>query len=539
MVEDTKLAAAVSKIRERAERQDDLEKLVASYVDSGVLPQLRNENHQILYGRRGTGKTHVVRVLKDALDRDGYVTSFIDCRTLGSTSQFSDNSLPVTTRCLSLFRDLLSAVHLALLEAIVESGSPNATRALDAADELVKAITQPASEVRPDTIEISEAEELTSKHEVDLEASPSSLAGRLSGSSEQKISGGAKRSFTVRNEDKIYFPTIHTFLGEALSLLGKRLVILIDEWSAIPSDIQPYLAEFLKRGMLPIQRVTIKITALEQRCFFWKRDGSDLIGFELGADISARIDLDDVYVFDRNPESLATFYAEVLRSHISLELPDGYLEDTFGIRSGTDFASRMFTGAGTFKELGRACEGVLRDLIHVFITAYFHTSKRSRETIDKKAVVEAARQWFEQDKSANLDTEMRETLRRIVDEVIGNLKARSFLLPKELEKHTMVLRLFDARVIHHLQRGYADKDNPGVRYNIYTLDYGTYVDLIGTSKQPQIEMFQDAPEVDAEIVVPFDDKRSIRRVIMKREVLDGRTGSSEPAGHDGSGCAKW
>jgi hypothetical protein len=43
-----------------------------------------------------------------------------------------------------------------------------------------------------------------------------------------------------------------------------------------------------------------------------------------------------------------------------------------------------------------------------------------------------------------------------------------------------------------MQRGYADKDNPGVKYNIYTLDCGTYVDLIGTVKQPAIDLFTDS-----------------------------------------------
>ena len=85
----------------------------------------------------------------------------------------------------------------------------------------------------------------------------------------------------------------------------------------------------------------------------------------------------------------------------------------------------------------------------------------------------------------------------------------------------MILKLFDARVIHHLQRGYADKDNPGVRYNIYTLDYGTYVDLIGTSKAPQVEFENFIGEAgDQEIVVPFDDKRSIRRITLREEMLD-------------------
>ena len=114
---------------------------------------------------------------------------------------------------------------------------------------------------------------------------------------------------------------------------------------------------------------------------------------------------------------------------------------------------------------------------------------------------------------------MQSILRRIVDEVIGHRRARSFLLPRALEKHPMIQRLFDARVIHHMQRGYADKDNPGVRYNIYTLDYGTYVDLIGTSKQPQLTL-DDMAIDQTDIVVPFDDKRSIRRIVLTEQILD-------------------
>ena len=49
---------AVSRISQRAEKQVDTEKVLSSFVDSGVIDQLENGNSQILYGRRGTGKTH-------------------------------------------------------------------------------------------------------------------------------------------------------------------------------------------------------------------------------------------------------------------------------------------------------------------------------------------------------------------------------------------------------------------------------------------------------------------------------------------------
>jgi hypothetical protein len=91
------------------------------------------------------------------------------------------------------------------------------------------------------------------------------------------------------------------------------------------------------------------------------------------------------------------------------------------------------------------------------------------------------------------------------------------MIPRELERHSLVQRLFDARVLHLMQRGYADKDNPGTRYNIYSLDYGTYVDLLNTSKQPQISFAEFTS--DEEFVVPFDDRRSIRRIILTAEIL--------------------
>jgi hypothetical protein len=93
------------------------------------------------------------------------------------------------------------------------------------------------------------------------------------------------------------------------------------------------------------------------------------------------------------------------------------------------------------------------------------------------------------------------------------------LIPRELEKNHTIQALFDARVLHLMRRGYADKENPGVRFSIYTLDYGTYVDLLNTSNAPAVEL-QDKPSEDSDFVVPFDDKRSIRRIVLRGDVLN-------------------
>lgn len=255
------------------------------------------------------------------------------------------------------------------------------------------------------------------------------------------------------------------------------------------------------------------------RSAFRAQSGPNFIGFEVGADISAGIDIDDYYVFDRNPDRITEAFGDMLIKHLRNELPAGHLEEHLGIGTGQELASKLFTERAVFQELVRASEGVARDLLNIFNTAFYAAHRKGREKIERGAVLEGARQWFEQDKEGNLDDHLRSVLRRIIDGVIGKRRARSFLLPRELGDHPVVQRLFDLRVLHLVQRGYADKDTPGLRYNIYSLDYGTYVDLMNTSKKPDPGFSFSEDESGEDSIVPFDDKRSIRRIILTEAIL--------------------
>lgn len=525
MIQDKQLVQAVSRIIQRAERQGDIEKTIASFVDVGVLPQLDNRNHQIIYGRRGTGKTHVLKVLGAQIEkRPNHAVVYIDCRTLGSSTQFSDTGEPINRRCLALFRDLLEPIYSRLLEYIVYEPSQQAEKALEEVGVFGRAISDHVTLYKETGVTVRMSDSTTSTHSAKIGVHSSTGVGADIGQSvDDAVESEATRSYNVESYDKVFFPEIFGSLTRTLDYASVELAILIDEWSSLPLDIQPYLAEFVKRTLLPVQRVTIKIASLEYRSRFAENFDSRLVGFELGADISVSLDLDDYFVYDRNPELLTNTYADILHRHIQIELDDGYLDDTFKIQSGKELATLMFTQLETFQELARASEGVVRDLMYICHLAFFDSHRRQRETIDRKSIIDAARKWFEQDKLDQLDDKMQDALRRIIENVIGRKRARSFMVQREFERHPMIQKLFDARVIHYVQRGYADKDNPGIRYNIYTLDYGTYVDLIGTSKEPQLAMFELEEIVDVrptEIVVPFDDKRSIRRIIVDAKLLD-------------------
>lgn len=518
MVQDSNLAKAVASIPQRSEKQTDVQKLVGAFVDVGILPQVDNINSQIIYGRRGTGKTHVMRVLASTLSaRDKTAVIYVDARILGSTNQFSDTSVPLPARCTALFRDLLNEIYNGLLEYVVNVAPKGSDSALTELDMLADAGIE--SEIVPASVSDKRTNKEVAKSDVGLALNAKGPEFKIQSARESTSEAETTTSYVAQQSPKIVFPAISTPLRKILEKCDSHLYLLIDEWSSIPLDVQPYLAEFLRRSLLPLSNVAIKIASLEYRSDFSITNQNAVIGFEMGADISAFLDIDDYYVFDRNPDAITDSFGDMLVKHLGNELPVGYLA-SHGIHDGKELAIKLFTERKVFQELVRSSEGVARDLINIFSKAYFVAHRKGRDKIERNAVLDAARQWFEQDKERNLDDELRSFLRVITDEVIGNRKARSFLLPRELSTHRLIQRLFDLRVLHLVQRGYADKDKPGVRYNIYTLDYGTYVDLMNTIRRPEIGFVAVEPADDpSEYIVPFDDKRSIRRIILSKDHL--------------------
>ena len=60
------------------------------------------------------------------------------------------------------------------------------------------------------------------------------------------------------------FGSVQSELRTVLDMLGNRRVwLLLDEWSEIPLDIQPYLADLIRRCILPIASVTAKFAAID------------------------------------------------------------------------------------------------------------------------------------------------------------------------------------------------------------------------------------------------------------------------------------
>jgi hypothetical protein len=278
------------------------------------------------------------------------------------------------------------------------------------------------------------------------------------------------------------FSAVARALRELVATLStRRLWLLLDEWSSIPQDVQPYLAEFLVRCVLPLQQhLTVKIAAIEQQSRFREQlDNGSIIGIELGADVAANVDLDEFMVFEQNEERARSFFRGLLFKHVTSE---DDAESKLGLRE-SDLVSHGFTDKRAFDELVRAAEGVPRDAINIAACAALRAGPAQISVPDVRA---AARAWFHNDKEAALRSreEAQRLLNWIIDKVIREKRARGFLVDQRSGAAPLLLALFDARVVHLVRRGYSAQDEPGERYDVYVIDYGAYVDLIHTKYEP-------------------------------------------------------
>lgn len=497
----------------RAERSSE-ETLIATFVDSAPLFDLLNTTHnQVIYGRRGTGKTHALKYLAEHVETTGDHAVYLDLRSVGSNGAiYGDQRRPLAERASTLLIDVLSSIHSELFRLAVSviDKHPNPDIVTNRLDDLQRSITSIA--VTGDiTIEESnnseKVENLGSSAGLIIDASgPRIEAGRQRNRGQTETSS-LSSTRTGRERVRISFGDVVGSIQNLFQAVGAtRIWLLVDEWSEVPVDLQPYLADLVRRAILPVRNITVKIAAIEHRTnFTLRRDRGEYIGIELGADVSADLNLDDFLVFDNDSDKAIAFFKSLLFKHY---IGDEKEDD---IQSAEQLVQILFTQHPVFEEFVRAAEGVPRDALN--LAAKMATRAFGRK-ISMPDVRGAARDWYNQDKSAILRSSptSRSLMDFIIEEVIGRRRARAFMFPSNI-RHSEIDYLFDSRLLHLLKKNISAHDEPGARYDVYKIDYGCYVDLINTDRNP-LGLFQVEESASFQ-EVPVDDYRSIRRAILR------------------------
>jgi len=512
---------AIARLLRRADEEDSAT-LAETFVDVNALfASLSSRDSQVIFGRRGTGKTHALKYLQETLRSEGQTVVYLDLRLLGSSGGIYTNpGVSIQEAGTRLLLDVLQKTYDRLVDEAFDGP------AADSADSgpLLSHLTK-FGDALSDIEIVGETEERKA-------ASASSTRGAELGIEAPRLSAfartnegqrlAAEREVVMRGvaRHRVHFGSVASAIEKLIpSLPGKRLWLIMDEWSHISMDLQPLLADLIRHCLLPISGVTVKFGAIEARSIF-KLDRAEggYMGIELGADVAGDIDLDEFMVLATAGKNATAFFAQLFQRHIQAAAREG---EDLGFSTPKDFVKKAFAGEGAFRELVRAAEGVPRDGINVLSKAAMQAAD-GRITL--RHVRDAARTWYLSDKQSALrarSTE-RDLLHWIIDHVIEKRAIRGFLLRQGSESH-LIEWLYDARLIHLMKRSISAKGMAGVRFDAYSVDYGCYVDLLST-RGGRLLRVEDGEGWD----VPEDDIQNLRGAILDLEEF----AASEAAGID-------
>lgn len=483
------------------------------YAGKDNLRNVNNITNQVIYGRRGTGKTHLLRALQELyLEKKDYFPVYIDMRKIKPLLSEDLNIYYSLIVMKDIIVEMLKCARVSI-PYIFEINEWDLDRAKDIRELEVKIdklllefnISFNGSgfvKLGEVHVDISDIRELTATFVASKNPEASAMLKKSQGTNE-----------TSDNLRYISFSAITDIIIQFKDLLGmKQIVILLDEWSEMPLKCQTLISELIKRAFFT-QQVTTKIAAIPNRTRFMEEDGT---GLEDGGDIFG-YSLDNRNIYELNSEITKSFFNELLFNQLAIVLPNIKTKFYDPVKKSVDvkFINHFFANQA-LGEVLIASSGIPRDFINVFIRSYdiFMQRKTANKHIAVKDVREATREWYTEDKKNAVETNQNAKmfLQQVVNDIIISKKKCHFLIPEKYENNKQLNDLIDLRVIHIRKKGISHKGNKGVVYNVYYIDYACYTSANISHSQIDSNFINEIESVD--------DFRKIRRVSLEDDFFE-------------------
>lgn len=482
------------------------------YAGLETLDKVISIKDQIIYGRRGTGKTHLLKALQEKLlaDDQKYLPVYIDLRTFKPTLESNNDLYYALIIFQEIVVEVLKCVYVNLDYLYQEYTVEQQKIIIDPQRRKILALLEKFNRS-------FDGKSFTKMGETGFRVNEvKKLATNLKIAKIPELFGSKEVNKEIESEDEKIKYISFSDMSDAISQLLEavdidRIFCLLDEWSEIPETSQYILAEFLKRTFVP-KKVTLKIAAIPNRT---QLISENRIGLEDGGDIFG-YPLDNRYIYELYPEITKAFFNELLYKQLYLMDPQLYefFYDNKEKRPVHNFIN-IFLANQALREILIASAGIPRDFLNIFISAYniFFTKTNNRHLVVAD-IRNATVEWYGVDKKKTVDanSNAKLLLDKIINDILITKKRCHFLIPEKYEKVKELNDLIDLRVIHLRKRGISHKGNKGVVYNVYYLDYACYTSTnlyhnkINTSLLNEIET--------------IDDFREIRRVSLEDKFFE-------------------
>jgi hypothetical protein len=465
-----------TKIAMRAEKVKNYELL---YVDAIDIASFESNENQLVYGRRGTGKTHLLGTLTERINQGAepvvafYFNATDFVKKVGEVSR-----LPLPEQANAYFHSFIEVLAQKLFDLVAatfeedtgsvplpvgSSGEQIQRRAV--AEHLLNLIDAAAvgSHFLPES-ELSRMlrrlEQLADSGAVEASAVSSILQSRQA----RSLLGAHYAEFNLA---KVRDIIIEIVTGLNLDYI----VILIDEWMHI-QRAQVEFAERLKQCLFGTDRIAIKIAADQYRDELGNASiGHEFRGLEISADIFVKADLDHPF----RASGSADLYAEVLYRRLLFLQPE--LEKHFGpppLSNPARFINALFANQHAFEELCRGAQGICRDFHESFQTC---VSRRGGNLIDyelvQRVLIDSAAPMYRSIKNLAASTLFGE----LIVPHVSNTGAHFFLTDQiQSEFGYLIASLLSRRVIHGVPVVEGLDPTIKAKYDIFEIEYGIYLE---------------------------------------------------------------
>lgn len=483
---------AIHEISPKSEKleQDIISK---SYVDMGHLDRILNSTSQYIYGRRGTGKTHLFKYLAEHINNQFHdqknIAIYIDARCLYLESDENSSSPKHVAK--TMYKELIHEIATGLENIMQQIFWQNIvpTRR-DPYDELIAQQSKDAIRKVYECVDYgvirstghgkkSSKQEVQDKTTIELHARGSADLAKLAFSGDTGVSTQKKkdRIQTDIEERELSFRMSFQAICEAIEEFCRindtlSLSILIDEWSNIPKQVQPHFAECIKRTFFASEIICTKIATLPFQTNFSTIENGHPIGFERNGDIYLGLDLDEDLIFVKDKERISRIFSEVLHNHLKYVLERIAPDEASKLPSDATTTRQTIFSDIAYERILAFSQGNVRDYLKLFQRAYGQYYFTSSTKIAVAAVEKAAKEHgIEKVQSIKEDGPAYALFNNIIREVLQNKKVGSFLVENTFSDNRSLLYLIHNRTLHVWDKSYSAPSYAGKRFLLVAIDF--------------------------------------------------------------------
>ena len=518
--EDFRIALELrpQKLPTRSGKHGDYMKI---FANNKQLDHLKTKNWQVVFGRRGTGKTTLLGAFSEYIESE-FRENRACCMRINMLECMSDikigtkdpscTSIDDHTQARAHFASLIENIGKKLFEIYATENneslifkrsifSPKKNAIYDKVLEIVGKCTIgipafEASQVSGQSSFLSFA-----RHKNSFASSIGlglglglSGGGRANGEATVGCAGESGDESTMKQEVgviyKIDFGEIKSDIEDLLQLLDiETMYVLIDEWSEIDrvanSNVQPIFAEYLKRTFGGNGKFSIKIAAIRPQTKFICTYNGKTWGIEQGADIFP-IDLD--HVFGSGEINLVTFYEELLFRHLSycnsrLEIFASDAQSSprpaLNAKPNREFITYVFKNRKIFSDVIKGAGRIPRDFIEIID----HIARERDYSVEPLwgygDIAGSIHNHYIKNKEINIikNVDEENSYKILVSKTKKN-KNRLFLVKKndDEQKRRIIAEFYLQRIIHEVSPDQIPAEIR-VSYDAYYADFGILLDV--------------------------------------------------------------